>query len=118
MGEPDFSKGTDANLFKNFILLFFSYRQNTRKKSALLRDQPLRPIDSAMFWIEHVLRHKGAEYLLTAAQDLHWVQLYLLDVILFTLAVILTFAVVIFKLLQKCFGKKKGAKKDTKKKKQ
>lgn len=46
-----------------------------------------------MYWIEYVIRHKGAPHLRSAAQDLTWYQLYLLDVLGF---IFITSSVVIY----------------------
>ncbi|KAK7922720.1 hypothetical protein WMY93_009622 [Mugilogobius chulae] len=35
------------------------YKSNMLKLSQLLHDKPMKPLDSAMFWIEFVMRHKG-----------------------------------------------------------
>lgn len=40
----------------------------------------MKPIDTAMFWIEYALRHKNAKHLKTAAVDLEWWELMNLDV--------------------------------------
>lgn len=85
----------------------------------VLRDQPLRPIESAVFWVEHVLRNKGAEHFRNAGQNLHWIQLYLLDIIVFSVLVLLVEIKIVMYLCRFCCGKKKSIeKKDTKKKKQ
>ncbi|KAJ8248844.1 hypothetical protein GJAV_G00228350 [Gymnothorax javanicus] len=42
-----------------------SYRGNMQRLSRLHRDQPMKPLDRAMFWIEFVIRHKGAAHLRT-----------------------------------------------------
>lgn len=47
----------------------------------MLQDTPLSALNTAMYWIEYVIRHKGAPHLRSAAQDLKWYQLYLLDVL-------------------------------------
>uniref|UniRef100_A0A3Q1CUH8 UDP-glucuronosyltransferase n=1 Tax=Amphiprion ocellaris TaxID=80972 RepID=A0A3Q1CUH8_AMPOC len=43
-----------------------SYRMNMQRLSRLHRDQPITPMDNALFWIEFVMRHKGAAHLRTS----------------------------------------------------
>ncbi|XP_060926798.1 UDP-glucuronosyltransferase 2A2-like [Limanda limanda] len=64
-----------------------SYRENMRKLSNLQRDQPIKPMDRAMFWIEFVMRHKGAPHLRTDSYKMSMVQYYSIDVIACLLAV-------------------------------
>ncbi|XP_026072311.1 UDP glucuronosyltransferase 5 family, polypeptide G1 [Carassius auratus] len=66
------------------------YRSSIRKLSALHRDRPLSPLDSATFWIEYVIRHKGAAHLLSEGNNLPWYSYHNIDV----LAFLLTFAVI------------------------
>uniref|UniRef100_A0A4W5N086 UDP-glucuronosyltransferase n=1 Tax=Hucho hucho TaxID=62062 RepID=A0A4W5N086_9TELE len=42
-----------------------SYREAMQRLSRLHRDQPMKPLDRAMFWIEFVMRNKGAAHLRT-----------------------------------------------------
>jgi glucuronosyltransferase len=57
--------------------------------SRIYRDQPLTPLEQAVFWTEYVIRHKGAPHMRSAALDLLWYQYFLLDVIaVLTLAVV------------------------------
>ena len=51
------------------------------RRSILLRDQLNSPVDRAAYWVEYVIRHKGAPHLRPPAADLNWFQFYLLDVI-------------------------------------
>lgn len=60
----------------------------------------MKPMDSAIYWIEYVIRHKGAPHLRSAAQDLRWYELYLLDVVAVTLAALLIVMYVAFTLLR------------------
>ncbi|KAK7934027.1 hypothetical protein WMY93_004923 [Mugilogobius chulae] len=62
------------------------YAQNMKRLSELHRDQPLKPLDKAMFWIEFVMRHRGAKHLVSQSYKLSKVQYYCLDVLLFLLA--------------------------------
>jgi glucuronosyltransferase len=52
-------------------------------------------MDTAIFWTEYVIRHKGAPHLRPAIMDLAWYQYLLLDV----LAVILLFVIAVFVLI-------------------
>lgn len=51
-------------------------------RSRIMHDQPVKQIDEAMFWIEYVIRHKGAPHYRSPALKLKWYQRLLLDVIL------------------------------------
>ncbi|XP_008054297.1 UDP-glucuronosyltransferase 1-3 isoform X2 [Carlito syrichta] len=92
-----------------------SYKENIMRLSSLHKDRPVEPLDLAVFWVEFVMRHKGAPHLRAAAHDLTWYQYHSLDVIGFLLAIVLTVAFVAFKCCafgcRKCFGKKGRAKK-------
>lgn len=46
------------------------------------------PLDTAMYWIDYVIRHKGAHFMKTAAVGMPFYQYYLLDVIAFILVVL------------------------------
>ncbi|XP_036774024.2 UDP-glucuronosyltransferase 2A3 isoform X3 [Manis pentadactyla] len=74
------------------------YKENAMRLSRIQHDQPVKPLDRAVFWIEFVMRHKGAKHLRPAAHDLTWFQYHSLDVIGFLLACVAT---VIF-LVTKC----------------
>lgn len=67
-----------------------SYRQKMAELSRLHRDQPTKPMDRAMFWIEFVMRHKGAPHLRTESYKMSTIQYYSIDVVAFLLAVALT----------------------------
>ena len=63
-----------------------SYRQNIQKLSRLHRDTPLKPMDSAIFWLEFVMRNKGAPHLRTQAYRMPWYSYYCVDVLMLLLA--------------------------------
>ncbi|XP_040822608.1 UDP-glucuronosyltransferase 2B16-like isoform X4 [Ochotona curzoniae] len=76
-----------------------SYKENIMKLSRIHHDQPMKPLDRAVFWIEHVMRHKGAKHLRVAAHDLTWYQYHSLDVIGFLLACV---AIIIYLVIKLC----------------
>ncbi|XP_036083776.1 UDP-glucuronosyltransferase 2A2 isoform X1 [Rousettus aegyptiacus] len=93
-----------------------SYKENVMRLSRIHHDQPVKPLDRAVFWIEFVMRHKGAKHLRSAAHNLTWFQYHSLDVIGFLLACVAT---VIF-LVTKCclFSCRKFGKTGKKKKRE
>ncbi|XP_037633818.1 UDP-glucuronosyltransferase 2A1-like [Sebastes umbrosus] len=66
-----------------------TYREKMKTLSNLQRDQPMKPMDRAMFWIEFVMRHKGAAHLRTESYKMSTIQYYSIDVVTSLLAVIL-----------------------------
>ncbi|XP_049791851.1 UDP-glucosyltransferase 2-like [Schistocerca nitens] len=63
-----------------------SYKERMAQYSRLFREHREQSVETAVWWLEYVIRHKGAPHLRSAALDLHWWQLLLLDVIAFVLA--------------------------------
>ncbi|XP_045474738.1 UDP-glycosyltransferase UGT5-like isoform X1 [Harmonia axyridis] len=82
------------------------YRENAKMRSQIMRDKPMEPADAVNYWVEYVIRHKGAPHLRVAALDLEWYQYLLVDVVLFILTVILV-AVFSIRFLLKVVLKKK-----------
>ncbi|XP_032967923.1 UDP-glucuronosyltransferase 1-1-like isoform X5 [Rhinolophus ferrumequinum] len=97
-----------------------SYKENIMRLSSLHKDRPIEPLDLAVFWVEFVMRHKGAPHLRPAAHDLTWYQYHSLDVIGFLLAIVLGVAFIVYKCCafgyRKCCGKKGRVKKAQKSK--
>ncbi|XP_068831806.1 UDP-glucuronosyltransferase 2B4-like isoform X9 [Capricornis sumatraensis] len=81
------------------------YKENVMRLSAIQHDQPMKPLDRAIFWIEFVMRHKGAKHLRPAAHNLTWFQYHSLDVIGFLLACVATVVFVITKCCLFCCRK-------------
>ncbi|CAB1331686.1 unnamed protein product [Coregonus sp. 'balchen'] len=48
--------------------------------SRLHRDQPIKPLDKAVFWIDFVKRHKGARHLRTESYKMSWIMCHSVDV--------------------------------------
>ncbi|EHA98624.1 UDP-glucuronosyltransferase 1-5 [Heterocephalus glaber] len=108
-----------ANALKK-VIYDKSYKENIVRLSTLHKDRPIEPLDLAVFWVEFVMRHKGAPHLRPAAHDLTWYQYHSLDVIGFLLAITLSVSFITFKCcaygFRKCFGKKEHVKKTPKSK--
>uniref|UniRef100_A0A671P1I8 Uncharacterized protein n=1 Tax=Sinocyclocheilus anshuiensis TaxID=1608454 RepID=A0A671P1I8_9TELE len=73
-----------------------SYKQNMQRLSKLHHDQPMKPLDHAVFWIEFVMRNRGAPHLRAQSFRMSWIEYHSIDVILTLMATlfILFFATV------------------------
>lgn len=71
-------------------------------------------MDTAVYWVEYIIRHKGAPRLQSTAKQLAWYQYYLLDVILVLFGIPLVLLIVVVKAIQtihkKCISKKSKSK--------
>ncbi|XP_023025419.2 UDP-glucosyltransferase 2 [Leptinotarsa decemlineata] len=73
------------------------YSRNAKFQSQIMHDRPMKPLDEAVFWLEYVIRYAGAPHLKSAALDLKWYQLYLIDILIFVgLTTIALFLLVFF----------------------
>ncbi|XP_013113910.2 LOW QUALITY PROTEIN: UDP-glucosyltransferase 2 [Stomoxys calcitrans] len=80
------------------------YSEAAKRLSQRFRDKPMTPMDTALYWVEYVLRNKGAPYMRNAGQDLTFMEFHNLDVYIVISVIILTsFVIVIqvFCLLQR-----------------
>uniref|UniRef100_A0A8D3BS39 UDP-glucuronosyltransferase n=1 Tax=Scophthalmus maximus TaxID=52904 RepID=A0A8D3BS39_SCOMX len=77
-----------------------SYRANMQRLSRLHRDQPITPLDKALFWIEFVMRHKGAAHLRTESYRLPWYSYHSVDVVLFLAGAVLLVLLFILMLMR------------------
>ncbi|XP_035998927.1 UDP-glucuronosyltransferase 2C1-like isoform X2 [Fundulus heteroclitus] len=91
-----FERGLKEVLYKD------SYRQNMQRLSHLHQDQPVAPMDQAIFWVEYVMRHKGAPHLRTQAYKMPWYSYHSLDVLVFLMTavtVLLSLPFAVFRFL-------------------
>jgi len=59
------------------------FENNIQKLSNRMRDYPIQPVDTAVYWINYTAEYKGATHLRSYSMHLLWFQYYLIDVVLF-----------------------------------
>uniref|UniRef100_A0A1I8NDZ1 UDP-glucuronosyltransferase n=1 Tax=Musca domestica TaxID=7370 RepID=A0A1I8NDZ1_MUSDO len=86
------------------------YRERIMEISRIYHDQPMKPMDVAIYWTEYVLRHRGAAHLQTPAQKMSFIQKHSIDTVgvLIAVVVLLLVAVdvVIGRIFKSLFSKK------------
>ncbi|XP_025409854.1 UDP-glucuronosyltransferase 2B13-like [Sipha flava] len=85
----------------NSMLTDPTYKQKAKELSEVFRDRPMSPLETAVYWTEYVIRHKGAPHLRSAAVGMPWYQYYLIDVLLVIFISIATIFVSLYYLIFK-----------------
>ncbi|XP_045481096.1 UDP-glycosyltransferase UGT5-like isoform X8 [Harmonia axyridis] len=103
---------TEEKVYNNLkTILDPEFRAKAKALSERFRDRPMSPMDTAIYWVEYVARHKGAPHMKTAAVDMPLYQYLLLDVLAFLGLILLVFSYISYKILslvlRSVFSKKK-----------
>ncbi|KAL3267335.1 hypothetical protein HHI36_011466 [Cryptolaemus montrouzieri] len=89
------------------------YSEAAKHRSKILNDKPLSPADALAYWVDYVIRHKGADHL-KVPQNLSWYQYLMLDAIAFiSVCIISVFVIVKYSLrliIKMCKTKKSKVK--------
>ena len=80
------------------------YTKNAKKRSELFHDRLVGPMETAVYWVEYVIRHGGAPHLKVAGVDLPWYKYFLLDVGAFILIALVFSSYVFCKITKKIFS--------------
>lgn len=89
-------KSLNATRFRATIIELLNnptYTSKAQQLSRIFRDQPIRPRDKAVYWIEYILRHNGAAHLRGKGRFLNCWQFNNIDVFATYFAI---FSVVVF----------------------
>ncbi|XP_972644.2 UDP-glycosyltransferase UGT5-like [Tribolium castaneum] len=107
---------TEENLLAtiNEMLDNPKYSENAKIRSQIFHDRQVHPMDTAVYWVEYVIRHRGAPHLQVAALDLPWYKYLLVDVI-FVVVMALSSLIFVTWFVLKKVCKKICAKKNTQK---
>ncbi|XP_018570346.1 UDP-glucuronosyltransferase 1-3 isoform X1 [Anoplophora glabripennis] len=75
-------------------------RQKAKDLSERFRDRPMPPLETAIYWVEYVARHKGAPYMRTAAVNMPFYKYYLIDVAAFLIFIVSIFIYILYKAVK------------------
>lgn len=81
------------------MVLFFRFKKNIERASKVFTDKPKSSLDTAIYWIEYVIRHKGAHHLKPLTVHMSWYELFSIDVITVYSAVFIIGLYLIVKLV-------------------
>lgn len=85
----DLSSFTEEEIEEKIKLLLSPvYAKKSKETSAVFQDNPIHPMEEAVYWIEYVIRHKGAPFMKSKAVNMDAIEYGLWDVFLLHLALI------------------------------
>ncbi|XP_045502581.1 UDP-glucosyltransferase 2-like isoform X2 [Colias croceus] len=76
------------------------FKDNALKLRERFLDRPMPPLETSIYWIEYVLRHKGASHLRSPALDLSLTEYLLLDVLLICITLTAMTTYILYKLFR------------------
>ncbi|XP_072161575.1 UDP-glucosyltransferase 2 isoform X6 [Bemisia tabaci] len=56
----------------NTVLTDSRFKENIGRASKIFRDKPMSPVDTAIYWMEYVIRHEGAHHLKPLTVHMPW----------------------------------------------
>lgn len=81
----------------------FRYQINIKKRNQLFNNRLTSPLETAMYWIEHLIKFKDGSHLKSASLELAWYQYFLLDVMLAIIVIILSIVYVSYLIVKILF---------------
>lgn len=86
---------------------FFRYKENSKLRSEIYRDQYMKPLDRAVYWVEYVLRHNGTNFLKISSPTQNYIQYFSIDFSFVVISVIIV-SIFLFVKMIKCIVKTKN----------
>ncbi|RXG61911.1 UDP-glucuronosyltransferase 2B20 [Armadillidium vulgare] len=85
--------------FKKILVEAFTYTSTVEYISNAFRDQPMPPLEKAVWWTEYVIRNKGAPQLRSPARDLSWIEYLMIDILLLILFIFFLIYIIFKKII-------------------
>ncbi|CAH1164481.1 unnamed protein product [Phaedon cochleariae] len=76
------------------------YKQKISDARLILVDQPIRGVPKAVWWIEYIIRHKGARHMRSPAADMSYFEYFMMDVFLFLFVCFFVIVYTVIKMLR------------------
>lgn len=115
--QMNFNDLTQTSLLRTLdeMLSGEKYSNRAKEVSGIFRDNVVQPMDEFIWWIEHVIKFRGAKYLKSHAADMSLFTYLLIDVALVNLAILIATIFSIKFVIKRIFSKKKGVNRKVKK---
>lgn len=86
-------------MYKSMGIYFFSYQKNAERASKIFSDLPMSALNSAVYWIEYIIRHRRDSNPIKT-YGLRWYQYFLIDVVTVIFVVLVLVALFLYKSIK------------------
>lgn len=84
----------------NDVLSNESYLEKAKELERIWKDRPMSPMDTAMYWLEYIIRNQGAEYMKNPARNMNWFAYTMMDVYAFIVVIFIVAVAILIKLIK------------------
>lgn len=81
------------------LVYIFSYKRNIVRLREIINERPIKPLDEAIWWIEHIMKY-GSKHLLPPAFNMSWTEYYEINLIITVLIILVTMFVLLLSTLK------------------
>lgn len=74
-----------------------SYKKKALEMSQRFKDRPTTPLETAMFWLEYLIRNNNAEHFKNPAMKLSWIEYMMIDVFALVLLIMMSIIYLVIK---------------------
>lgn len=94
------TKNRSEIIIINTDVFFHRYRRKIKDLRTLMLDEPMPPMEKAIWWIEYVIRHKGTKHLRSPTIDISWIEYFLIDIISVVVLISVVIVCLTFKIIK------------------
>lgn len=93
--------------FKEVILKVVEnpkYAENSKKVAKLFQDKPMKPLETALWWVDYVIRNPNLDHMKSPTLETGFFVAYSLDIVLAAVVMLNLLVYIVCKLFKKLFG--------------
>lgn len=91
----------------NKLLYDQSYRDKAQEVSQILNDNIVHPMDEFIWWVEYVIRTKGAKHMKSHASEMSWYSYLLVDVFVANILLVIAIVFILRAIIRRLCCRKK-----------
>lgn len=77
-----------------------SFAKNMKERSKLYRDQPMQPLERAIWWVEYIIRNPNATHLRSPALNMNFFVAHSFDILFFSIFSLFLIALTIYNFVR------------------